>query len=158
MTLDDALFAAKIHRETNGKTLLSDPAILLVCEHLEAEATARTVAEIRCKVDGPVYNAGRSEGHADVAARLRAILDPEDTEHWNLDGLLAEVARLRDLAQCGPWRVVEAEKSSGEKLGVFNVVRRYSPPFDRDMDALPLGAALKRCEQLNAPTYGRKKS
>lgn len=43
------------------------------------------------KVDGPVYNAGRAEGHADIAARLRAILDPEDESHWNIDGVLAAV-------------------------------------------------------------------
>jgi hypothetical protein len=47
------------------------------------------------KVDGPTYNAGRLEGWADISAQLRKILDPEDTHHWNLDGLLAEVARLR---------------------------------------------------------------
>lgn len=44
-------------------------------------------------VDGPVYNAGRLEGHADIAARLRAILDPEDRNKWNLDGLLKEADR-----------------------------------------------------------------
>jgi len=44
--------------------------------------------------DGPVYNAGRSEGHADVCAELRKIIDPKDKNHWNKDGLLKEVARL----------------------------------------------------------------
>lgn len=42
-------------------------------------------------VDGPTYNAGRLEGHADIAARLRAILDPEDENHWNIDGVLEAV-------------------------------------------------------------------
>jgi hypothetical protein len=51
--------------------------------------------EAKCSVDGPIYNSGRLEGWADVAAQLRKILDPKDTHHWNLDGLLAEVARLR---------------------------------------------------------------
>lgn len=46
------------------------------------------------QVDGPVFNAGRAEGRADVAAQLRGILDPEDTHHWSLDGVLAEVERL----------------------------------------------------------------
>lgn len=45
--------------------------------------------------DSPTYNSGRTEGWADVAAQLRKILDAEDSHHWNLDGLLAEVARLR---------------------------------------------------------------
>jgi hypothetical protein len=48
----------------------------------------------RCSVDGEVYNAGRSEGRADVCASLRSILDPDDKNHWNLDGLLIEVERL----------------------------------------------------------------
>jgi len=42
-------------------------------------------------VDGPIYEAGRLEGHADIAARLRAILDPEDENHWNIDGVLKAV-------------------------------------------------------------------
>lgn len=42
-------------------------------------------------VDGPTYNAGRLEGHSDIAARLRAILDPEDENHWNIDGVLEAV-------------------------------------------------------------------
>ena len=37
---------------------------------------------------------GRSEGHADVCAELRAIIDPQDKNHWNKDGLLHEVIRL----------------------------------------------------------------
>lgn len=46
------------------------------------------------QVDGPVFNLGRSEGRADVAVQLRKLVDPEDLNHWNLDGTLAEVARL----------------------------------------------------------------
>ena len=45
-------------------------------------------------VDGETYNAGRSEGHADIAAELRKIIDPEDKKHLNLTGLLKEVERL----------------------------------------------------------------
>jgi len=44
--------------------------------------------------DGQDYKAGRHEGHADVCAELRAILDPDDKHHWNKDGLLKEVERL----------------------------------------------------------------
>lgn len=70
-------------------------------------------------VDGPVYDAGRSEGHADVAARLRAILDPEDVNKWTLDGLLNKVDRdarmlealrreLNDLCGWGDESIVHA--------------------------------------------------
>jgi len=44
--------------------------------------------------DGAVYNVGRWEGRADVVAELRAILDPDDTKHWNKDGVIAAVRRL----------------------------------------------------------------
>jgi hypothetical protein len=47
-------------------------------------------------VDGEVFNMGRSEGQADIAASLRHVLDPEDKKHWNLDGLLKEVVKLYD--------------------------------------------------------------
>jgi hypothetical protein len=47
-------------------------------------------------VDGPVFNQGRVEGNSDVCAELRAILDPQDLCHWNKDGLLKEVRRLKD--------------------------------------------------------------
>jgi chromosome segregation ATPase len=46
------------------------------------------------QVDGSIYNAGRCEGRADVAAQLRTLLDHGDANHWNLDGLLGEVSRL----------------------------------------------------------------
>jgi len=44
--------------------------------------------------DGEVYNRGRSEGHADIAAKLRAMIDPEDQRHLNLDGILKEIEWL----------------------------------------------------------------
>jgi len=46
------------------------------------------------KVDGEVFNMGRSEGQANIAASLSLILDPEDKNHWNIIGLLKEVVRL----------------------------------------------------------------
>lgn len=46
--------------------------------------------------DGETYNRGRSEGLADVAVELRSILDPEDENKWNIDGVLNEVRRLCD--------------------------------------------------------------
>ena len=44
--------------------------------------------------DSETYNAGRSEGNADVAAELRKIIDPEDKKHLNLSGLLKEIELL----------------------------------------------------------------
>ena len=49
----------------------------------------------RARVDGVTYNSGRLEGHSDMCVNLRAILDPEDTEYWNGDGLLARVEALQ---------------------------------------------------------------
>lgn len=46
------------------------------------------------KIDGPVFNSGRSEGKSDVAADLRKILDPGDVNHLNLEGLLEMVKLL----------------------------------------------------------------
>lgn len=48
----------------------------------------------KSKVDGDVYNSGRFEGRADIAAALRNIIDPKDEKHLNLDGILKEVQRL----------------------------------------------------------------
>lgn len=45
--------------------------------------------------DGPVYNAGRAEGHADVTVAVRAIVDPDDAHHLNLDGALEAVRKLK---------------------------------------------------------------
>lgn len=50
----------------------------------------------RAKVDGEVFNQGRHEGRSDVAVALRKVVDPKDANHWNLDGSLAEVQRLKD--------------------------------------------------------------
>lgn len=44
--------------------------------------------------DSETYNAGRSEGNADVAAEIRKIIDPEDKNHFNLQGALKEVEDL----------------------------------------------------------------
>jgi hypothetical protein len=48
----------------------------------------------KCKVDGEVFNLGRSEGQSDIAVMLRKIVDPEDKKHLNLTGSLKEVERL----------------------------------------------------------------
>lgn len=44
--------------------------------------------------DSETYNAGRSEGNADVAVEIRKIIDPEDKRHLNLTGLLKEIELL----------------------------------------------------------------
>lgn len=44
--------------------------------------------------DSETYNAGRSEGHADVAVEIRKIIDPEDKKHLNLTGSLKEIECL----------------------------------------------------------------
>lgn len=49
------------------------------------------------KVDGPIFNLGRSEGRADVAAELRRIIDPSDEQHLSLDGTLDIVRKLVNL-------------------------------------------------------------
>jgi hypothetical protein len=63
-------------------------------------------------VDGPAYTAGRKEGHADVAASLRAILDPKDTRHASIEGLLS-MAREQNT------QVLES-KDLKEKLDAVN--------------------------------------
>lgn len=44
--------------------------------------------------DSETYNAGRSEGNADVAVEIRKIVDPEDKNHLNLTGSLKEIECL----------------------------------------------------------------
>jgi hypothetical protein len=68
-------------------------------------------AEADAKVDGPVFNHGRWEGRSDVAAQLRAVLDPSDAGHLSLDGLLAMVNALRE-------RLASAERSLADAVRV----------------------------------------
>lgn len=51
---------------------------------------------MRAKVDGPVFNNGRMEGRDDVKVMVRKIVDPEDSEHLSLDGVLKKVAELKE--------------------------------------------------------------
>ena len=51
---------------------------------------------MRAKVDGPVFNSGRMEGRDDVKVMVRKIVDPEDTEHLSLDGVLKKIAELKE--------------------------------------------------------------
>lgn len=44
--------------------------------------------------DTSEFNAGRSEGQADVAVALRKTIDPTDAMHLNVDGTFAYVVHL----------------------------------------------------------------
>ena len=48
----------------------------------------------KCKVDGEIFNLGRSEGHSDIKVKFRKLVDPEDKNHFNLEGVLKEVEHL----------------------------------------------------------------
>lgn len=61
--------------------------------------TAQLLRRYESEPDEPNYNCGRIEGHADVCAQLRAILDPENVEHLSLDGLLEAIVGLREQAK-----------------------------------------------------------
>lgn len=54
----------------------------------------RERAERAEKALADATKAGRFEGQADVKVAVRQIVDPEDKNHWNLDGVLKEVQRL----------------------------------------------------------------
>lgn len=64
----------------------------LCTERDAALAAARVTTYVRTDTDS--YMAGRSEGHADVAAEIRKIVDPEDSQHLNLTGLLKIISSL----------------------------------------------------------------
>lgn len=53
--------------------------------------------EEQARVDGPIFNLGRSEGRADIAVELRKIIDPNDEQHLSLDGTLDIVRKLANL-------------------------------------------------------------
>lgn len=73
----------------------------IFCPACERDEACAEIARLRqaAATDGPVFERGRNEGWSDVAARLRGVLDPYDVNHWNLDGLIAEVGRLRSVAE-----------------------------------------------------------
>lgn len=95
------------------------------------QAVARVLKERdelreQVRVDGPAFNQGRAEGKSDVAAELRRILDPEDKEHLNLDGLLKLIGQLVADAAARP---VPAEGWASERAKVLVL---GVPPGDRD--------------------------
>ncbi len=49
--------------------------------------------------DNAIFQAGKAEGHADIAVELRKIVDRDDKNHWNIDGTLKEVKRLVSLKE-----------------------------------------------------------
>ena len=144
-------------------------ALLPIAERDEARAGAAT--------DGPTYNAGRSEGRADVAAYLRAILDPGDVHNWNLDGALAEVRRLMgentdalaraeraekyasDLAAwhphsaVGPMRLIKAEADAAAMREALDGLRNTLPQTNFTEAELDR-EDLRPCSSCGAPTVG----
>jgi hypothetical protein len=75
--------------------------IVVLVDRVSALRAAVRAARVRAqqaeaKLDGALR---RAEGGADVAARLRAIIDPEG--HWNIDGLLGRVRALQEQAARG---------------------------------------------------------
>jgi len=48
----------------------------------------------KSKVDGEIFNLGRSEGHSDIKVKFRKLVDPEDKNHFNIEGVLKEVESL----------------------------------------------------------------
>lgn len=59
----------------------------------DIESCLKEISHLKeqAKVDGPTYEAGRLEGRADIAVKLRKILDPNDENKLNIDGLLEKV-------------------------------------------------------------------
>lgn len=76
------------------KQLLQEIDILRTDLNYSSSKPASYPATTYIQTDGEAYNAGRSEGHADVAAELRRIIDPEDKKRLNLTGVLKEVENL----------------------------------------------------------------
>lgn len=71
---------------------------------VEARVLALEITRLRAEAqtDGPIYNRGRTEGRADIASMLRQVVDPSDSGHLNIEGVLAEVARLK--AEVESWQ------------------------------------------------------
>ncbi len=47
--------------------------------------------------DSYLFQQGRAEGRSDVVSMLRKIIDPDDTEHLSLDGVLDKVRLIKFL-------------------------------------------------------------
>lgn len=100
-----ACVSAEVHRRRAAVTALED------LQHA-FDREART--------DGPVYARGRTEGHADVAAKLREAL-PGAAEKLNLDGQLKLVADFKmRVAEVVDWaRSTLTQPPSPEKDSAF---------------------------------------
>lgn len=90
---------------------------------LKALKAERDELSVQASVDGPMYRAGRLEGHADMCAELRMLLDPRDTHHWNRDGLLGAVVSLRDRMAQVQELVDEGECFYGDNCPSFGGTR-----------------------------------
>lgn len=91
----------------------SQPCPLCACYKEIAELEKQTA------VDGPIYNAGRREGHADMCAALRAILDPQDKEHWDENGILKEISKLKEKIVQKDFEIQELKEYLTEYTGRY---------------------------------------
>ena len=113
------------------------------------------VARLRAlsKVDGPVFNAGRAEGQSDIKARLRKIVDPEDQNHWDIDGVMSEVERLRkdlELTRGAMAAQDQREREAGEKCGVSWLEVGWDWPNWVADEVLSLRANAERLKKDNS--------
>ena len=129
---DDAEIKALTLKEENFKLKVENL-------RLQKQLAAATVP------DGPVYNAGRLEGRADVIVAVRQIVDPEDVYHWNIDGVLKEVRRLVD-------RVDELERMVPDQTGALAELERrqkhdriYNAAWEK---AVSEGKSIKEAHEI----------
>lgn len=121
----------------------------------------RDEARTKAATDGPAYNAGRSEGRADIAAELRAALDPDDVHHWNITGVIGHVRGLAqslaiacDLGSVSPTpdgdaptMTITATDPEDAARRVREYVSAYAPPTAPDV-ALPCAPAAGAADPL----------
>lgn len=115
-------------------------ALLKEIDALRYDASKKFVypATTYISTDSETYNAGRSEGNADVAAELRKIIDPEDKKHLNLPGLLKQVEWL-----------VEYKKQAHQAISyIYEECSIKVPDYTDDYDAPSIDELLRECYYL----------
>jgi hypothetical protein len=102
----------------------------------------------RAKAVTEAFERGRAEGQSDVAAQLRRVLDPEDKNHWSLDGALAAVADMK----------AELEAKKGAEDSVTALLRKALGPSAEGLSEgglMGLVSQLRqRCELLETQKRG----
>lgn len=110
---------------------------------IAADARGETDAEaarlrVYATIDGPVFEQGRSEGRADVATMIREVIDPDDTDKLNLDGLIDRVrgmsVRIASLVEDLSRGDVEVGKLVRMRDEIRRVLKIEAPPIDGDLD------------------------